>query len=355
MAATSRNKMFPCILLFILFPMATLSAQGTEIRQVALVPFWGVNQEIITGFGDEVFIGVRALVGFQPVQIDMGNLPPGVPEGGFPPFVSPGPALTRGMPFAITGETNYNADTSQWHLRLFLWSMAENRLIFSDEMAVPNRQTLAVVMPGMVDWLFSWIPPPAPDPVPAPVAQVMPQVILEGQQVIVVQGAENVRNWLYVGLRAGVPSNLDLGEINVAPSLNFQFLNFGGRHSLGLQLECIFANIDNLDNLHITVPALLRFTARRESSFLSLLVGANIVWLGEDVNIDEDINIDRFIWDNYWNRGNVAVGLGLGTRFGPGYLFSELRWSSGNLNQFGNGNLGRINVSIGYNIGFFRR
>jgi len=342
MTSAKRNKVFPCTLLLMFFPIASLFPQEAEARQVALIPFWGANQEIITGFGDELFIGLGALDGFQPVAIDMNDLPPGVPVGGFPPFVSPGPALTRGMPFAITGDTNYNADTSQWHLRLFLWDMSDSRLLFSDEMAVPNRQILGMVMPGMLDWLFSWIPAPEPE------AQAAPQITLEGRQLIIVRGTGNIHNWLYIGLRTGGnlhlgnpfsnPYNLHWKDFRVAASFHFQFLRLGYGF-LGIQPEIMYVLGESRSWMLHFLP---RITTRSGTSSFSLLVGPSFILpLGND---------------NGHPLGFTA-GFNLGNRVGPGYVFTEIRWSGAIYDPPDDLSFKQhaLSVSLGFKIGVFRR
>jgi len=242
--------------LFMLLPTG-LFAQA-DARQVALIPFWGPNAEIIAEFGEELLAAMQDLDGFDPEPVDMGNLPPDVPPGGFPPFVSPGPSMAGGRPFALTGETNYNAAESNWRLRLFLWDIADNRLLFTDEMAVPNREILAMIMPSMVEWLFSWIPvpppppvvvPPPPPPPPAP-EPPPPPIAVDVQQVVVYQGMERVHHRMYFGMRAGgnlqmfrplwadlraddsIDFDIQWENISAAAFLNFQFLTF-----LGLQFE----------------------------------------------------------------------------------------------------------------------
>jgi len=58
----------------------------------------------------------------------------------------------------MTGELTTDPDDDEyWHLRLYLWEMADTRLVFSDELTGYDREEIAVGLPGMLDWLFSWL------------------------------------------------------------------------------------------------------------------------------------------------------------------------------------------------------
>ena len=354
--------------LFMLLPTG-LFAQA-DARQVALIPFWGPNAEIIAEFGEELLAAMQDLDGFDPEPVDMGNLPPDVPPGGFPPFVSPGPSMAGGRPFALTGETNYNAAESNWRLRLFLWDISDNRLLFTDEMAVLGRDVMAMIMPSMLDWLFSWVPvptpppPPEPPPPPPPPPAPPPVVAVEAQQVVVYQGAAaNVHHWVYFGVRAGgnlqmfrplwpelrVDDSFDLQWENVsaAASLNFQFLRF-----LGLQFEGValmdFAHDDMV--VSFMFPALLRLTARRGTSSLSLLGGPYFFWSPEGQGIQFNY-MDELPW-------GFTAGFNIGNRFGPVYIFMEARWfydMFGNYRAMDFDHRNTVNVSLGFELGLFRR
>jgi len=148
--------------IFLLFLPLIVFAQSNRTQSVALVPFWGpidnMFDPMIDEFGEELYKGVNEMQGYRSVVIDMNNLPDDVPEGGFPPYICPSPSLIKTNPIAITGEMTQDPDDYEyWHLRLYLWEMADTRLVFSDEMGAYDREELAGGLPGMLDWLFSWL------------------------------------------------------------------------------------------------------------------------------------------------------------------------------------------------------
>jgi len=150
------KKLFFSIL-FLFLPLIVF-AQSNRTQSVALVPFWGPDDYFIQEFGEELYTGVNNIQGYRSVVIDMTNLPDDVPEGGFPPYICPSPSLIKTNPIAITGELTADPDDDEfWHLRLYLWEMSETRLVFSDEVTAYDREEMAAGLPGMLDWLFSWL------------------------------------------------------------------------------------------------------------------------------------------------------------------------------------------------------
>ena len=332
------NKLFMCIL-FMIFPL-NLSANVAD-RQVAVFPFWGENQELINLFWNELFVALTEREGFHPVRIDMTNLPPGVPSGGFPPSVNPGPSLMRNMPFAITGNVFLNPLSGQWHLRLYLWHSTDIRPVISDELVAADRESIRMILPFMLEWLFSWAPgeapppplviaqpppeptpaqpepaptepePAPPEPGPAPVAtpvepeptQTEPpprepepqtpadtQMAVEDEEHLVHHDEAQQWNWLYFGLRAGwnpqmfTPlwggesfDGLDWNNISVAAHLYFQPFNFFGFLFLGFQAECIILRDFDYNTFYFTLPLLARLTAHRGNSSFLLLGGAYLL------------------------------------------------------------------------------
>jgi hypothetical protein len=131
-------------------------ARKATVSSVALVPFWGSNQNIIDQFGAELYASVGNMKDFQPVRIDMAKLPDDVPDGGFPPFVCPSPSLIRANPYALTGEVT-RTDTGSWSLRLYLWGMADARLVFTSTLTARNMNEYRLLLPGLLEKLFSQI------------------------------------------------------------------------------------------------------------------------------------------------------------------------------------------------------
>jgi len=135
---------------------ATVSSESPARRAtaVALLPFWGSNQNIIDQFGAELYTAVGNMKDFRPVRIDMTNLPDNIPEGGFPPFICPSPSLTKSNFLALTGEVA-RTDTGSLTLRLYLWEMMGMRLVFTSTLTARNMSEYRLLLPGLLEKLFS--------------------------------------------------------------------------------------------------------------------------------------------------------------------------------------------------------
>jgi len=111
---------------------------------------------IIEQFDAEVYAAIGNMKNFQPVRIDMTNLPNDVPEGGFPPFICPSPSLIKTNPYALTGEVT-RTDSGSLSLRLYLWEMANTRLVFTSTLTARNMSEYRLLLPGLLEKLFSQI------------------------------------------------------------------------------------------------------------------------------------------------------------------------------------------------------
>jgi len=296
-----------------------LNAQTDLPKPVALIPFWGSDNTVISQFGDELRKSVNDMAGFMPSTVDMTRLPPDVPEGGFPPYVCPSPSLTKGTPYALTGELTLNEDSQQWHLRLYLWQMADNRLIYTDELAANNQEECGENLPGLLNWIFSWIPQEAPPPPPP--AQ-------NAKSKIIYFSATEPDKWLYAGLRAGgsirvnsdpsddYPSRIYVNNyyenFNVAAHVNVQLL-----HGLGIQIEGIFSkDFAPFDLSSFMFPALIRYSYRLGSMAVTALGGVyTALPLGGVVKADPDPQF------------GITAGFSFGNRIGPGYIYLDIRWA----------------------------
>jgi len=378
--------LFLCVL-FMYFP-AQLFAQ-TQEREVALLPFWGDDDEIIVEFGDELYNALIDLEGFRPVQVDMYDLPLDVPDGGFPPFVSPSPSLTGDAPFAITGSVFYNVQ-GQRYLRLYLWEVSGERPLFTDEMIASDREVVGLILPFMLRLLFQWIPmegtqvflgPLLPHPAPEPPEPVVQTIILGGERVLVYQAPPIPNRLLYVGLRLGgnvqiFDPLLDSGTVfgnaeyldfyfrnlSAAVHLNLQLLGFQFSRFplnpiamfLGLQFEGIATKDFDNSAFSLMMPALFRMTVRGGTSSFSLLAGAymfSLLW-EDDPSIQFSSSIGPF---DGWG---FTAGLGMGSRVGPGNIFVDMRWSNDmfrSIMAWGDFRRSMISVSVGYDLGFINR
>jgi len=379
--SNAKNGLF---LVILLTAAPCLFAQN-ESRQVALVPFWGNSggETHIVGFGEEVFAGILELGGYQPVMIDMNNLPSDVPEGGFPPNVSPGPSLTRGMPFAVTGEISPDAATpGSWDLRLYLWRMTDNRLMYSDRVTAPDREFLNIILGGMLEFLFSWL------------VEEQPMYVTAGRDAIFILGGENAlvsmaggggmgtaplpNHLLHLGIRAGGVIQwlnplwsaegvkyADWESISGAVHINFEPFRLIERfpadilyalHSFGIQVEGVAMYDFRHSAFTMLIPMMGRATIRTGTSYFAVMGGVYLFTLlgGSSPNPDRDI---QFGAEGEKNLYGITAGISMGSRLGPGALFMELRWFNDMFAVIRTDNFNRhfASVSIGYEFSFFRK
>lgn len=371
-------------ILFMLLPLGLFAQAGD--KQVALIPLWGEEEGIIQQFGEELYVAISTIDGFQPVFVDMTDLSPDIPIRGFPPFVSPHPSMTGDIPLAITGNVFIDPVSSQRVLRLYLWQSSDYRPLFTDEMVATNREAVGMFLPIMLRWLFSWVPEEVP-----PLIVERHEIVYRDREVIVYQDIEVIHRgidipsrWLYFGLRAGGNvqifdprlhsqtvfggvDNLDfyLRNVSLAADLHFQFLRFRLNPAflfLGLQLEGIATHDFNNDTFSLMLPALLRFTVRRGTSSFSLLGGAYMFmplpllpFMGDD---EPKITFPGDgIW-RFFDGWGYTAGFRMGNRVGSGNLFMELRWSNDMFTsrmEWGDFRRSMASVSLGYEFGLFNR
>ncbi|MDR1858575.1 MAG: hypothetical protein LBQ69_03810 [Treponema sp.] len=331
---------------------------------MAFIPFWGDDPGIVQGFGNEVYIGIRALEGFTPIRIDMTNVPPDVPPGGFPPYVCPSPSTTRESPYAITGEATLDKRTGQWRLRLNLWRMSDNRLIISDELTAADQEDCRNILPSILTWMFSWAKEEES-------AQTIKQI-----QIVYFTPTEPPK-WLYLGLRGGgsmriysdqkgmdSDQSIFYDNFHFAFHANLQFLSF-----LGIQLEAIYTHIlgdshtpnndQRLESSSFIFPFMLRASYRLGSISLAAF-GGGYYWvpIGEITN-----SVTKSPYVPY--KGEVLLGyvagIMFGNKVGPGYLYFDIRWASdfsdhGNVNDSGKGfHRNMFSVGLGYELGLIAK
>ncbi|GHU14297.1 hypothetical protein FACS1894161_4900 [Spirochaetia bacterium] len=333
------------------------------VTDIALVPFWGVDQNIITQFGNVLQANLEKNEAYTPLPVDMTNLPEDVPEGGFPPYICPSPSLIKESPYAITGELTRNEDEDLYHLRLYLWEMESSRLLCSDELAAGDRQQCETVLPSLLEWMLSWTAKPGKETLAAAVPE---------------------ENWLYLGLRLGPslriysrPEEAPILEKEVTHYFNisaafqaaFEFLPF-----LGVQAELVFTTdyapfsaynnvsqefkTDPMSSASLMFPLLLKYTFRKNSLFASALGGLYFTLpLGE---MENDIFGGNFEYSVDPPVG-YTLGIDLGMKMGPGFLFLDLRWAA-DLGTTVIKDTGQtlykrsmVSLCVGYQLGFFAK
>jgi hypothetical protein len=345
---------------------------------IALVPLWGVDSDIVAEFGEVLRDNLERGGTYRPVPVDMERLPADVPPGGFPPYVCPSPSLTGQAPYSITGEVVQD-ESDAYHLRLYLWEMANARLAYTDEITVRDREECERFLPPSLEWLLSHLPePPWKPAAPAPV----PVTEDSGLRLPV---PDYYR--LYLGMKVGSafrfysrpPDSVFLEDdvayfFNISAGFQFAwyFLPF-----LGLQAEVEFTsdhapfrtvNKNKTDSLSaynapftsysLSFPLLLKYSFRRNAFVISALAGGYLfVPLGDMRN--EALVPDSGGLFNYGMEPPIGyiAGIDLGTKIGPGNLFLDLRWAQdlGMIRAVSGETVykrGMFSIAIGYELGF---
>ena len=317
------KKLFLCLLM-VSAPLWLYAQMDT----VALIPFWGDDADIIGQFGEELYYGVDGMRDYTPWPVDMSpaNLPPDVPEGGFPPYICPSPSLTRSAPYSLTGELAFDDEIYLWRLRLYLWQMEDGRLIFSDELNAYDREECGMNMPGMLDWLFSWIG----SGVYYDGSNLgTPTMDTSGLSKVVYYEPTEPLKWLYVGAKAGLRVPILAPSSDSEASDHYNGFYGGGTASahvnvmlftaLGIQIEPTY-NMEIIEDLgtgiqhSFALSGLLRYSYRYGSKSFFVVAGAYM-----------DFFFDENLTPAVLPPWGVTAGFGLGTRIGPGYLYLDIR------------------------------
>jgi hypothetical protein len=367
--------------LFLFLPLI-IFAQSNRTQSVALVPFWGPDEQFIQEFGEELYKSVNGMQGYRSIVIDMTNLPDDVPEGGFPPYICPSPSLIKTNPIALTGELSTDPDDDEfWHLRLYLWEMADTRLVFSDELTAYDREECAAGLPGMLDWLFSWLKRGGKGAGGAGDGEGDLSNQFNGRQVFITTSMP--LQWMYLGLRFGAtPLRLQNapqweGITNPATTYvenRFETINGALSFSLALfpesvpffsrfvvQVEGIFnydfepdpkLNSQSPSTMTISPAALLKFQVYRHGSMLVSVFG------GAYTNFALD---DKIAYGSL-----VPIGWITGLSFGgklepiPGIFFIDMRYCNDEFNTYVRKDdeayrRKAVSISVGYEFGFITK
>jgi len=338
-------------LFFLFLPLIAFS-QSNRAQSVALVPFWGPDDLFIQEFGEELYKGVNDVEGYRSVVIDMTNLPDDVPDGGFPPYICPSPSLIKSNPIAITGEITPDPDDDEYmHLRLYLWEMADTRLVFSDELTGYDRYEVAMGLPGMLEWLFSWLKRGGRG-AGGDGSEGDTSNLYGGKQVFITTSMP--LQWIYVGGRFGMTPLRMQGSPNWKDAdpryveNRWESINAAITVSIALFPEAIpffsrfVAQVEGVFNydmepssdksgspstMTITPTALLKFQAYRQGSILISLFGGAYTPFS--------LSTDKIAYSSRFPIGWTA-GLSFGGKLDPipGVFYIDLRFSSDVFNTF---------------------
>jgi len=368
-------------LLFLCLPLIVFS-QSNRSQSVALVPFWGDDEQFIQDFGEELYKGVNDQQGFRSVVIDMTNLPDDVPEGGFPPYICPSPSLIKSNPIALTGEITPDPDDDEYmHLRLYLWEMADTRLVFSDELTGYDREEVALALPGMLDWLFSWLKRGGRG-MGGDGSEGDTSNLYGGKSVFITTAMP--LQWMYVGARLGAsPLRMQTAPVfegikdpkDTYVENRYETLNLAITFSIALLPESIpffsrfvvqaeaIVNYDlepmskssqSPSTMTITPAVLLKFQVYRFGNMLFSIFGGPYTPI---INLSSD----KIAYGSNFPIGWTA-GISLGGKFDPvpGIFSLDIRYSSDEFNTFvlKDDEAYRrkaVTISIGYEFGFITK
>jgi hypothetical protein len=377
MSQNTLKKLF--FSLFLLYLPLLAYSQSNRAESVALVPFWGDDEQFIQEFGEELFKSVNDMQGYRSVVIDMTNLPDDVPEGGFPPYVCPSPSLIKSNPIAMTGEMDTDEDDDElWILRLYLWEMKDTRLVFSDRVQGYDREEIALGLPGVLDFMFEWLKRGGRGS--GGDGEGDTSNLYGGKQVFITTSMP--LQWIYFGGRVGAtPLRMQVAgweganeryvqnryeSVSAALSLSTalfpEHIPFFSRFEV--QAEGLFtydfqgpvdsAGYYTPSTMSITPGVLLKFQAIRHGNMLFTLFGG--AYTPFPLN------------DNVYYKGGLIIPIGwtAGLTYGgkidpiPGVFYIDLRYSSDEFNTFvtkDNEGFKRraVSVSIGYGYGLFTK
>ena len=325
-----------------------------ERTPVAAVPAKGGTSEILNVFNPVLLGAMDKIPGYRPVPVDMENLPSDVPPGGFPPYVCPSPSMTGDSPYAMTGEVFFDDELESWHLRLYLWRMEGTRLIYTDELVAGNGEECAEYLPGLLQWLFSWLDEPAAAEEAAaeePLAEAEEPVEEEAEERDTPPPLSPAEKWLYLGVRAGSslrfytrpPTNLfyergtfDFYNISAALQVSVQIIRL-----LAVQAELIWTTdyasfnairqspfavrADPFKSQSLMLPVSAKFTYRKDSLMTALFAGVYFIL---PLGSMENTTLGGIFSYGLTMPLGYTAGLNIGMKAGPGHLFLDIRWAA---------------------------
>jgi len=363
---------------------AGLFAQAAE-RQVALLPFSGDDANVAEQFREELYNALLGMDGFYPVWIEQAAVPPGSP----PSFVIPPRDLTAGSPLAMTGDVFNNPLSGQWHMRIWLWQMVDARLLFSEEVAAFDRETIGMILPFVLEWVFSWVPldiPEQPAPptiveqpfVPPAIAEQPPAITADPPAVATPRAPRVLRDrspleGMHAGLYAGWNphifspfietdriANVSVGlHYNWHPLHGFPFFNW--TVSMGPQIEAVLMQDWGHDVLSLTFPVLATFKFQGGTSWSTTLLGGAYLFLplgsgfGSSAS-DPGIDFGDGGFGPFAGLG-LTAGFRVGNTIGIDRVFFDVRWSGDLFQSQLDGNEFRRNmltISAGLEFAFAR-
>jgi hypothetical protein len=217
---------------------------------------------------------------------------------------------------------------------MYLWEMANNRLVFSDELSAPDKEACEQSLPSLLGWILTWI---KPEDAAAQAAAAAPPAAPEPE------------HWLRLGLRAGSSLRLYSRE-TAAPFIDSQVMHFYNLNAafhaavhllpwFDVQAEVNWTTdyapysadkggyfeTEAFNSMSLMLPLLARFSARKGLFSASLLAGIyGIVPLGKMSNtaLGGDFDYRASLPLGY------TAGVNMGVKLGPGRVFLDIRWAA---------------------------
>jgi hypothetical protein len=239
--------------------------------------------------------------------------------------------------------------------------MEGTRLIYSDRLVADDRNTCRLILPGLLDWIFSFLKEPDSPFVLGGAGGAGGDGMGGGGEKTIYYTPEEPNHWLFIGLRGGgamkilldpawdkglipykdppeaayddtiepkskIPYLSPMTTVNAAFTFAWMFPdNALFASPFGLQLEVIF-NWDLSDDFNSKSLAfagsLRTHLYRKGTTTITLLTGGYYALPPFDEQVE---NVTTTLKPEAGGWG-LTGGLSIGNKLGAGYLYLELRW-----------------------------
>jgi len=368
-----RKKLIISCLALALFLSALPAFSAGET--IALHPLKGGPYAIVNMCFDVLYKSLLKVPGSYVIYvITEDDWPPDIPPGGFPAILCPRPSITRGASYVFTGEVAEDTEYyGSYRLRLYLWNMKTERIVYMDELTTPDRATCEIIMPMLLENMMSFIG--KEQPASAAVVQQPARPTGSGSSASswdpsrwmyvgpkgpgqktnpvdnpdqwVYMGPEREK-WLYLGLRGGAGSSQWMYDMSLAPGLTNNVTDYWSANA-AFQLSFHLARFFDIQteanasadfgpygdassgtvknggvfvNYSMTVPLLLKLSLRGSHLKVDLFGGAYLYFPLGQTNGAALGSYGEYKPD--WP--GLTFGVSAGWKTGPGYFFLDGRF-----------------------------
>jgi hypothetical protein len=378
---------FAFMLLFVL--------PAADSQTIALHPLKGNHPDMANNFFDGIVKIMSELPG--PYTTYLINLEDDetLDASGLPAYTCPQDTLTKGAPYAITGEViEISGQQKMYEIRLYLWDMGFRVLLISDVLVVYEGETETEYLPQLLAWMLSWIDilkflTPTTEEVYIYVENEVTtepekekEIIYIEREVIGLEKQEapvEPQYWLYLGLKVGGGDSMwnftYLNNDFERTEYTIHFLNGGIGVQAAVNLLPWFAIQPEINfsvdlshpwdtgptegtfvSSYLTIPLLFRFNWHKGGLMASIFTGPYFYL--PLFRIENDNLGDRFHHEP--QIPGFTIGGSIGWKTGPGYLFVDARfeydghfWGSPVLDHTFYRNV--VKLSIGYELPFLKK